>query len=495
MQIKKLLSNNLIPMLCRMAVSTRKYKLLFAAIAALFCGSIYERMPQVDEGVIAEHCYHFGREGYVKSFLHGGYMDGGADGWRQRQFFYHKLFVLTGTLFMKACGFNIYSFKCVSLLFTLLFFVLLYYCCRKLAMPPPVFWCAAALLLWNAQFYGFAFLFRPEIMCMCLGFASFLMLQNSWHPAWQALLAGMFAGLAAFSHLNGMVFSMAGMALLLCQRRFRMLLPFALSAGLFSLCYFFDTLSIAELKEWLRQISIDPNVASKCPWYLMPYTEQKRLLHNADGTTFTLVFLFALIVNFKFLKEKFSAVMLYLLFLMVGMGCFAHSATAKYGLLYFPYIAILTAVGYRRIFHGGTKKLKIAAIAVLLPFVVCNGILNFGTTFTKIDIAAHNAALSALLPRHDVPIRASTSFVFGEIYNYPAISGDIAFTMSGQPKTLENYLRFAASYGDRYVLIDKASAGTISTDIADSSAIEQGGICMGYRLIYHSPACYLFEYQ
>ncbi|MCF6342137.1 MAG: hypothetical protein L3J31_04965 [Bacteroidales bacterium] len=60
----------------------------------------------------------------------------------------------------------------------------------------------------------FAFTFRPEILVMSLGFFSFLLLKGK-HTNAQLILSAALAGTALLVHLNGLMFIVAGFALLL----------------------------------------------------------------------------------------------------------------------------------------------------------------------------------------------------------------------------------------------------------------------------------------
>ena len=73
---------------------------VFTLILGFFICSLPQRLPNEDEAFIAGHAYFYDQLGFVKSDLDGGYLEGEYS-WDKRQYFYHKLFVLTGVLFNK----------------------------------------------------------------------------------------------------------------------------------------------------------------------------------------------------------------------------------------------------------------------------------------------------------------------------------------------------------------------------------------------------------
>jgi hypothetical protein len=59
-------------------VNIRRYipYIIFFIVAAFFTLSLYQRFPNGDEAVIAEHSYSFDKLGYVCSNFFGGYLEG-----------------------------------------------------------------------------------------------------------------------------------------------------------------------------------------------------------------------------------------------------------------------------------------------------------------------------------------------------------------------------------------------------------------------------------
>jgi 4-amino-4-deoxy-L-arabinose transferase-like glycosyltransferase len=485
-----------------MAIRQGAPYITFLVVAAFFALSLYHRFPNGDEAIIAEHSYSLDKLGHVRSNLLGGYLEG-ENGWENRQYFYHKLFVLTGVAFMKIFGFHIDSFRLPSLLFALIFFVFLYRYLKRLRIrfSWSFYLLTVSLLLFNWHFFAHSFMFRPEIMSLCLGFISFYFLQKGLSDGKLSgiALSGVFSGLAAFTHLNGAIYSLAGFVLLAVKKEYRKMLLFSATATLFTLLYFFDIHSYNEFHSWLHQFTTDPNVVEKPPLYMGLLKEQQRFLHSPREITFTLLMIFSLVFGFKYLKENLRDLLLYLLALVAGLGLISHGPTAYYGLHYFPYIAIIVAVGYRHIFQQCSYKVRWLGAFLLAGFVAVHGFHNVNLVRKRVNIAEHSARLSGYIPEKNVKIAAPLSFVFEEIEKYSAIRGEISWVCHhnvfypDQPSTLQSYLRFSAKNGDKYVLIDKLTSGYNLFQIALKQGLNVNDRIGFHELIHKSDTELLFK--
>lgn len=474
--------------------------LIFITVVCIFAISLYQRVPNEDEAVIAGHSYFFNKLGYVKSDLYGGYLEG-SRAWEIRQYAFHKGFVLTGSLFMNIFGFNIYGFKLVSLVFSVLLLVLLYRYQKKFdpGFSVPLFLILCSLLLFDNTFLQQSFEFRPEIMVMCLGFISFyfLKLGLSAGKIVHYVVAGIFAGLAAFTHLNGLIYSFAGILLLLVRKDFRHFFHFAIPAGLFSLLYMFDIHSYAELESLLYQFKTDPNVFDKVPVYMGLIDEQMRFFHSPKEISFTLIFLFLLILNFKSLKTRMPDLLYYLLFLVIGLAILSHGKTPKYALNYMPYMAIIIVSSLQKI-QLLKSGYKIAAAALLLGFIVIHGFYNYQLMKEKINISDRNKMIAGYIGEKDCKVAAPSVFAFNEITNF-TIRGEIAWDHHyyafhpGEPKTIENYFAFINQNGDKYVVFDKLTNTRQILLRIFNYPLKINDLYCGYKVIARTPSLIIFK--
>lgn len=472
--------------------------ILFIFSIILFLSSLYQNFPNEDEAVIAGHAYFFNKLGYVKSDLYAGY---GYD-WEIRQYHYHKLFVLTGALMSSIFGFNIYSFKFVSLLCAVIFFVYFYKYIKEYESTNNskiFFYLASSILLFNTTFFTHSFMYRPEIMVICLGFMSYYYLikgldlnKNYWF-----ILAGVFSGLSTFAHLNGLIFSIAGFILLLLRKKIKPLLLFSLFAGIFTLLYFFDIHSIEELKKLFLQFTTDPNIINNDPVIIRLLNEHMRFFSRPKEIIFSLIFFVALIFTFKNTKRTHTNMLIYFFTLILSLGLLSHGKTTKYAINYFPFMIIII-VSYLFSMDKYPAYLRYSIFVLFTAYVGIHGYRNIQFLSNKIDIANHNAALSELIPEKNVKISAPSTFAFNEIKNY-TIRGEIAFDhhynafKSGKNKTLEDYFAFSKHHGDKYILIDKLTDTRKVIFNSKIDTLQTDDTLYGYRLITRDENAFVFK--
>ena len=463
--------------------------------------SLYQRAPDEDEAVIAGHSYFFDKLGYVKSDLYGGYLEG-QNAWEIRQYAYHKFFVLTGALFMNIFGVSIYSFKLVSLIFSILFLVILYRYLKKFTrdFSIPFYLLTSSILIFNYFFFDHSFKFRPEIMVMCLGFISFYFLETGLNrkTRYYFLLAGMFAGLAAFTHLNGLIYSFAGMLLLIMKRDYRNFFLFIIPAGAFSMLYLFDIHSTKEFEALVYQFKTDPNVFDKVPFYIGLLDEHMRFFHSPAEVAFSLIFIFSLVINFKSLRENQPDLLLYLLFLVIGLAILAHGKSSKYLINYMPYMSIIITLGYREIGQQKTG-IKLAGGFLMMTFILIHGFYNIQIIRQKIDISKHNMLIADYIKDKNAKISAPSVFVFNEIANYKTIRGEIAWDHHyyafhhGETKSLESYFAFASQNGDNYIIIDKTTKSREEILDIFNLPVQVNDSLFGFKVIERSPSLIILK--
>jgi len=474
---------------------------VFTLILSLFICSLPQRLPNEDEAFIAGHAYFYDQLGFVKSDLDGGYLEGEYS-WDKRQYFYHKLFVLTGVLFNKIFGFNIYAFKSISLIFTIVFFFFFYHYLRKYhpKFTLPSFLLLVSLMLFNNLVFDHGYMYRPEIMVMCLGFMSFYFLQSgiSKNVYYLITLSGAIAGLATFTHLNGVIYCVAGALLLLIRLDFKKLIVFSVTAFVFSALYFFDIHTSEALNALIYQFKTEPNVAEKSNFVIGLINEQARFFHSPRELTFSALFLLALIFNFKQLKKEHANVLLYLLLLVVSLGALSHGKTSKYGLNYLPYISIVILSGAQAIIESNKKYVKYLGALFVLLFIGYHSHYNAKLILQRIDITQHNIKVAAFIPEKNVKIAAPATFSFNQIENF-TIRGELGWSHHysafhpGEAKSIESYFLFSGENDDRYILFDQATNQNLDLMPVFKEEYTLFDTVFGYQLIHNSDGCLLFK--
>ena len=314
-----------------------------SCLLILLVFSFFQMPIDIDESWLGEQAYFLSSLGYVKSNLFEGLLH-----YEKRMLVFHKGFIFTGSLFSKVLGFELFSLRLVSLFFGLILLGLVYLYLKSTGRRQLWPWTALILLLCPLFFRHLKF-YRPEMMLAATGFLSFLFLNyffQSERRGW-LLLAGVFAGLSVWVHLNGLIFFGAGAITLAAFRRFSPFCFFCCSATLFSLLYFLDVNSQWDL--FLYQFKNEPSGAGiNLSWYqpfLNLLTEHKRLFRKPEIIGVTSFFVFGSLVRFKILKSKLTqeegVLWIYTLSLIFLLGLIAHSKTTKYAIPLFPFFSII----------------------------------------------------------------------------------------------------------------------------------------------------------
>jgi len=462
--------------------------IVFILISFFYLSSFYHRYTNEDEAIIASHSYFFNKLGYVKCDIYAGY----GQNWEIRQYHYHKLFVLMGALFMNIFGFNIYSFRSVSLLFAIIFFLYTWlYTLKFIKDRPPGKYLVIliSLLLFNSLFFDHSFMFRPEIMLMAIGFGSFYYLKVGLEnqKIQFIILAGILAGLATFTHLNGLIYCCAGLFLLLWRKRYQYAIVFSLFAGIFSLLYFFDIHSLEELNALYIQFITDPNIVDKPSMIISLLNEQMRFFWSPAECIFSALFFLSLWFGFKRIKAQHTDLLIYLIALVVSLGLLAHGKTTKYALNYYPYMA-LVIVSFIFQLNEFRKPIRLIFFGLILIYIGIHGFFNIDLIRHRINIEANSTYIAGLLPEKNVKISAPSVFVFNQITNF-TIRGEIAFWHHyavfhrGVKETTKEYFSFAKEHGDKYVVIDKKTNALPYLVKENFDRLNPGDTLYGFKLI------------
>jgi hypothetical protein len=221
----------------------------FLAFLALLLGTFYHRLNHYDEAWLAEQAYWLVRDGRVRSELFCG-----LNGWEDQLFVFHKGFIYLSALWQKWLGFSLWAGKSFSLVWTVGLGLSVYGYLQQRVEVRYV-WLGLLLFVANGLLMEMAFIYRPEPMCVALGFGSFWLLTTGrW--AW----AGMLAGLATFSHLHGLCFVLAGAGWLVWHRRVGWAVCFGSTAAFIASFYVVDVWLVNGWATLLMQFRNDPSM-------------------------------------------------------------------------------------------------------------------------------------------------------------------------------------------------------------------------------------------
>lgn len=445
------------------------FKIVVAATALLFIFSLWHRQPDIDDAWIGEHAYWMAKEGFVKSELMHG-----ITGQHIRHIVHHKFFTLLGAGFIKVFGFSLYSLKSVSLA-ALIVFLLIFIRYLNKNFSKDAVWLGILLITVNALVFQYAFVYRPEIVVMTFGFASFIFLEKAMLnplPGKYLIFSGLLAGLAAATHLNGIIYISAGGLILLFNRRPLAALIFGVSAIPAAAVYFYDFTREYNFSYWMYQIADAPALhkVQELPEFLSfldrPFREQRRFLHSPKEISMTALLIFALIVSRKkFLKISFPG--LYLLLLVLSLMIFSVHSTTKYLLLYVPVIMVIVVrslaplldkVDTEFAVRQQSTRLKYWAILLLTIYLGIQTYWNINNTISKYNPSANRE----LAVRHfgnetqNLNVLAPMNFIFNEIENFNRIQGDLGFAdmqKLGIPIHGKYLLKYSDSLNLDYLII------------------------------------------
>jgi hypothetical protein len=464
-------------------------------IGGLFLYSLVDRPPDIDDAWLGEHAYWQAKLGFVKSELMHGITHQ-----EDRFLLGHKLLSLQGALMIRLFGFSLVVLKSVSLAYLLLFLLLFYWHAFRKLLSPPEFWFTVLILLVNAQLFDYAFVFRPETMLMAYGFLSYVCLDKALSSprggtGWIAL-AGVASGLCVSSHLNGVIFVIAGFLLLVVNRRFLPALLFGLSAIPSAAVYFYDFTSRYNLHFWLYQLHETPAFerpqGGSSLWYYLVNlaTEQQRYFHSPLEISLTLLVIIPALVTFRSLL-KHRNLLRYTLFLILTLGIFSVHKTSKYLIPVLPYLALIITISFRYFADlVSNKKRRVAGISnhllagvvlgVLAFYLVVNTFLDTQLAFHKYDPGANHALVEKYIHADTDTCRiiAPMTFIFNEITDFSRIQSDLCYTEMQKSDPGLSGIRFldvARSFGTNYIILTDDFIHRLGVDSLTFQELSQHG--------------------
>jgi hypothetical protein len=445
----------------------------------LFIYSLFYRIPHVDDAWLGEQVYWQTKLGYVKSELMHGITQQ-----EDRLICHHKLLTLQGSAMAMLFGFSLFTVKSVALLYFIAFLGIFYWYFRQRGYKNETFCIAAITLLFNGLIFEYAFVYRPELPLMTLGFLSYIFFERSLEQEknklqWAAL-AGFLAGLGFAVHLNGIVFLAASFVVYLSVKQFRLATIFSLAAIPAMAIYFYDFTQQYNFNFFLYQISESPSVErhSNLPLLLSKIVdlanEHMRFFHSPREITFYL-----LLVSVIFLVRKklnISKIFIrYTILLIVFLAFFSIHKTTKYSIPNFPFLIIIISLGVSTVLSEKDNNHKPepnkwnwlqgkSIIMVLFAiYLITNAIYNIALSVKKVDIARNNREMvEKFMPitGHETTIIAPMTFIFNEIENFKSIRGELCFTeMQKANPDLKGsaFLQYAYEQGVRYIILSPFS--------------------------------------
>lgn len=453
---------------------TNFIKFLLLATLLLFLYSMVNRPPDDDDAWFGEHAYSLAKLGFVKSELMNGITH-----MNERFLCHHKLLTLQGAFLINIFGFSVYTFKFISIIYLVIFVFLFYFYTYKKIFTPLEFWLALLLFFSNNLIFNWSFTFRPEIAVMTLGFISYMfidrILNDNKRSYLFAAMAGLFAGLCVATHLNGLIFPVAGALLLLWNRKYFQSIIFGFSTLPTILIYFYDFTSKFNLKFWFYQLNNTPSHdrISDLPFgvsYIMNLlNEQMRYFHSPIEISFFVLFIIVFAIAFKHLKKIRLNLMRYLFIMVFFIAVFSLHKTSKYIIPYFPYIIILTVLSLKYIFSKENtdmifynkinfRNIKIFTLTLLALFFIVNTIYNIKTANEKWSANSNEILVRTYITENpaDLRIVAPMTFVYNQITNFKSIQSELCYSeLQRSDSTIygKGFLNLTKFYKADYIIL------------------------------------------
>ncbi|MGE5356886.1 MAG: ArnT family glycosyltransferase [Deltaproteobacteria bacterium] len=393
--------------------------------------SLINRFIQIDENWFGEQSFYLANEGVVKLKSMPGIYD-------NQNLIYHKLLILMGAVVVKIFGWSVFNFKLLTLSFFIIFlFVFNRYnrsyisgFTKSQSVIPLFFIFFAPVMIEHT------FTFRPEIFVMTFGFLSYFFLINFLNRAEYkyVLLAGLFAGLAFFTTLNGILFILAGSILLVFHKKFKGLMLFLLLSTIAFAGFFWDLWQPGHWK--LFQEQVKSGATSKLGEGILSMdiidfivfkitnlaSEHQRFFWSERVQAFSLLFLIAFISKFKLLWKEYKNLTIYLLSLIVSLSLFSSHLAERYLIYYLPFMALIISIGIVKLKNSDSKYIFYIysfVFIINLVFIVRQYVWIFSSNQQS---ALVHREMIGKLPEKNNKVFAPWSFIYNEIHNCDLMS-------------------------------------------------------------------------
>ena len=414
---------------------------LFWLFLALLLATAWHRSEHFDDAWFAEQAYWLVRDGRVHSAFFRG-----LNGWENQLFVFHKGFIYFGAALQGLLGFSLPVSKAVGAFWTAVGGVVLAMHMRWLGLAGR--WTYLALLIYvaNGMLIEYAFVNRPEPMYMALGFGSFSLLTRR-----RLLWAGVLAGLAVLTHLNGLSYVLAGLGWLLWHglrpatptaiRRvdWRGLITFGVAAGVVGAAYFADVALANAWSTFWMQFTHDPatsSVTGLADKLLISSKLHELLFHSEEEAALSALVLGVALLTFFWRKNTpaestFDQVNRtetgrYLVLLLGSFALITKSNTDYYYLIFLPVMCVWVAqcvAGWP--VAGATPTMtrwRSIGLPVLLGFYLLVGaykvLVTIQSNGEQPNPVVENARLVAFIQQPGARVIAPLDFFYDQHQHY-----------------------------------------------------------------------------
>ncbi|QMW01948.1 hypothetical protein [Spirosoma foliorum] len=324
-----------------MIISQRVLSIFLVVLIFLTGLTYFYRNPTGDDAWFAEQSYWLHKDGIIRSEFFRGIL-----GWEKQLFASHKLFLAFGALLFDLFGYHLPVIQFVGLIpFCVLIGELCFYIYQKehrLNSWHLIF--SLVLVFSNGLLVKMSFENRPELLVSALGFGSFLCIHQAKKNNMKIIAAAILAGMAMLCHLNGVIFLIAGFFVLVYQRYYKQAFLFAIAGGATGLLYFLDVfLATDGLARWYYQFSNDPATRDAFGWkskLLVMLTYPEMFFESPEQAALTIVFVYILIKQRKFVKTLPKLVKTYSLTVLIAFWLITKDGAGTYMPIFMPFMFV-----------------------------------------------------------------------------------------------------------------------------------------------------------
>ncbi|GAB3793624.1 hypothetical protein GCM10028819_05580 [Spirosoma humi] len=296
---------------------------------------------------------------------------------------------------------------------------------------------------------------------MALGFASYLVLDPPGNTRPKPVVAGILAGLAALTHLNGLIYLIAGAMWLVINVSWRSTLFFIVAGALTLSLYGIDAILDGNMPVLMNQFFNDPatqenfNLSDK----LAVLADYHHLFFHSqnEGALTALVLLCAIAFRKKIRLSQ--PILLYTILLIVSFWFLTKSDTDIYFLLFVPWLAVLAAswlivyLPEQPVWQKKVSKILLFFYALIALIQVREVILE---NQTSPNTEAYNALLASNMPHHKTKVIAPIKFFFGQMDNYKikGLTYYLLYEQRNKKIPLLTFFQDADREGVEYIISD-----------------------------------------
>jgi hypothetical protein len=435
---------------------------------AFYITTLYHRFIQIDENWFGEQAYWLANEGVVKLKSMPGILD-----FDMHMYLYHKLLVWLGAIIVQLTGWSVFHFKFITLGVYIFFFFILFrfYKNNKDWYSFQHFLLTAALIMMIPILLQQSFIFRPEIFVMTSGFVSYFFLDKylSHNNIKWLVWAAFFSGITFLITLNALIFPVAGFILLLIKRKYKALFIFSLVCGAVAMLFTVDLWQKDHFQVFMYQLNHWPTRKFGETYFNYPggffisklmnlLNEHQRFFWSERVMAFSALFLIAYFFNFNWLRKNHSSLFIYTTTLILALNLTGSHIAERYLIFYYPFMAIITALGMMNFKGNNIRYLKY----VYIMLVIFNGI-TLVKQFRFVYKENENTALIgkeifSKLPDRNAKVFAPWKFIYNSIGERNIISYQaLQYYQEDLPQKMDQAsftLLLKDKYSVRYLILD-----------------------------------------